>query len=99
MIMPSDAERETLLVRILQLLRERLIGSGGAVGGTGRTARGKVAEAVETSRAAVLRHSLRKTRWSPVAGGLLLLLLLLRQLLIGTGNKCQHRQKIVLSSK
>lgn len=49
MIMPSDAERETLLVRgvEVQLLRECLIGrAGGAVGRTGRATRGEWAEAV-----------------------------------------------------
>jgi hypothetical protein len=72
---------ETLLVWVLQLLRERLVGSsGGAVGGTSRAARGERAEAVEATGAAVLRKSLGETRGSSVAGGLLLLL---RQLLVG----------------
>ena len=79
MIMPSDAERETLVVVVeVQLLRERLIRrTGGAVGGAGGTARREWAEAVEAAGAAILREALRKTGRSSVAGGLLLL----RQLL------------------
>ena len=87
MIMPSDAERETLLVSVVevQLLRECLIGrTRGAAGGTRRTARGKRAEAVETTRAAVLREALRETRGSSIAGRLLLL----RQLLVGARDRC-----------
>ena len=81
MIMPSDAERETLLVRVVQLLRERLLGrSGGAVGRTDRAARGERAKAVEATRAAVLRETLRKAWRHSVASGLLLLW----QLLVGT---------------
>jgi len=70
MIMPSDAECETLLVGVVevQLLRERLIGcTGGAIGWTGRAARGERAEAVEATGTAVLREALGKTRGSSVA--------------------------------
>lgn len=75
MIMPSDAERETLVVVVeVQLLRERLIGStGSAVGGARRTTRREGPEAIETTRAAILREALGNTGGSSVAGGLLLL--------------------------
>jgi len=86
MIMPSDAERETLVVVVeVQLLRERLIGRArGAVGRAGRTARREGAEAVEAARATILREALRKTGRSSVAGGLLLL----RQLLVVAVGGC-----------
>lgn len=86
MIMPSDAERETLVVVVeVQLLRERLVGgTGGAVGGAGRTARREGTEAVEAASAAVLRHALGKTGRSSEAGGLLLL----RQLLVVAAGRC-----------
>lgn len=81
MIMPSDAECETLLVRVVQLLRERLLGrSSTAVRRTGRAARGERAKAVEATGAAVLRQTLGKAWRHAVASGLLLLW----QLLVGT---------------
>ena len=58
--------------------------TGGAVGGTGRAARGERAKAVEATGAAVLREALRKTWGSSIAGRLLLL----RQLLVGAGAIC-----------
>jgi hypothetical protein len=84
MIMPSDAERETLVVVVeVQLLREGLIGrTRGTVGGAGGTARRQWAETVEAARAAVLRKALRKPGRSSVTGGLLLL----RQLLVGAAG-------------
>lgn len=84
MIMPSDAERETLVVVVeVQLLRERLIGrTGGAVGGAGGAARGERTETVEATGATVLREALRKTRRTSIAGGLLLL----GQLLVGAAG-------------
>lgn len=90
--MPSDAERETLLVGVVQvqLLRERLIGcTRSAVGGTCRATRGEGTEAaeaaaVEAARAAILRETLRETRGSSVAAGLLLL----GQLLVGARSRC-----------
>lgn len=92
MIMPSDDERETLLVGVVevQLLRERLIGcTGSAVGRTGGTARGQGTETVEAAGAAVLRKALREARRTSKARRLLLLLLL-RQLLVGAR---WHRQQ------
>lgn len=84
MIMPSDAERETLLVGVeVQLLRECLVGrASGTVGRTGRAARRERSEAVKAAGAAVLRESLGETRRASIAGGLLLL----RQLLVGAGE-------------
>jgi hypothetical protein len=97
MIMPSDAERETLLVGVVevQLLRKRLIGrAGSAVGRASGTARRQRAEAVEAARATVLRHTLRKSwRSSEAARLLLLLLLLLRELLVGARWSCKRMSK------
>jgi hypothetical protein len=96
MIMPSDDERETLLVGVVevQLLRERLIRrTGSAVGRASGTARRQRAETIEAAGAAVLRHTLRKAWRSSEAARLLLLLLLLllRQLLVGARRFCQRK--------
>ena len=90
MIMPSDAERDTLLVGVVevQLLRERLIGrAGSAVGRASGTARRQRAEAV-------LRHALRET-WRSSEAARLLLLLLLRELLVGARWSCKRKFKKV----
>ena len=95
MIMPSDAERDTLLVGVVevQLLRERLIGrAGSAVGRASGTARRQRAEAVEAAGATVLRHALRET-WRSSEAARLLLLLLLRKLLVGARWSCKRMSK------